>query len=129
MIGRSLSNRIKVERNAYYLRVCCTAINKRWRECFRTVTATTTTTRRCIRASIGQGHSRMFLFYFFIFCFCLIASVNRNIKKAMTTEDQQLIVQLEQKILKRKAQINEIEQSLPQKNSLCLKVCILYHLS
>lgn len=38
------------------------------------------------------------------------------------TEDQQLIAQLEQKILKRKAQLNEIEQSLPRKNSLYLKV-------
>lgn len=40
----------------------------------------------------------------------------------MTAEDQALVAQLEQKILKRKAQINEIEQSLPKKNSLYLKV-------
>lgn len=46
----------------------------------------------------------------------------RNSKKVMIPEDQQLVAQLEQKILKRKAQINEIEQSLPKKNSLYLKV-------
>lgn len=59
---------------------------------------------------------------FYVYFFVLIYLLRRSVKKAMTSEDQQLIAQLEQKILKRKAQINEIEQSLPKKNSLYLKV-------
>lgn len=51
---------------------------------------------------------------------CLI--LYRNQKKVKTSEDKQSIAQLENKLLKRKAQLNEIEQSLPQKNSLYLKV-------
>lgn len=47
-----------------------------------------------------------------------------NQRKNQNAEDRQTITQLEQKLLKRKAQLNEIEQSLPQKNSLYLKIIL-----
>lgn len=51
-------------------------------------------------------------------------TIFRNNKKIKTVEDKQRIAELENKLLKRKAQLNEIEQTLPQKNSLYLKVRI-----
>lgn len=39
-----------------------------------------------------------------------------------TPDDREAIAEIEKNVMKRKAQLYEIEQSLPQKNSLYLKV-------
>lgn len=39
-----------------------------------------------------------------------------------TSDDKEVVADLEKNIIKRKAQLHELEQSLPQKNSLYLKV-------
>lgn len=43
-------------------------------------------------------------------------------KDNLTEEQKKSIAELEKNIIKRKAQLYEIEQSLPQKNGLYLKV-------
>jgi hypothetical protein len=44
-------------------------------------------------------------------------------KKNPSPEEKEKFPELEKNMMKRKAQLYEIEQSLPQKNSLYLKVC------
>lgn len=44
---------------------------------------------------------------------------NKNIT---TPDDREVLAELKKNVMKRKAQLYEIEQSLPQKNSLYLKV-------
>ncbi|CRK96466.1 CLUMA_CG009889, isoform A [Clunio marinus] len=55
-----------------------------------------------------------------------IGQITKNLKgiKSTTSDDRTKIEELEKNMIKRKAQLYEIEQSLPQKNSMYLKVIL-----
>lgn len=55
-----------------------------------------------------------------MFFYFVLRYVTSNVT---TSDDKQTVADLEKNIIKRKAQLYELEQSLPQKNSLYLKVC------
>lgn len=63
----------------------------------------------------------MWIYDGFVVGFSLFRYKKANIT---TPDDREGIVELEKNVMKRKAQLYEIEQSLPQKNSLYLKVSI-----
>lgn len=62
--------------------------------------------------------------------FIIIRFLKSDSKKSSdNVTNKETINELEKSIMKRKAQLYEMEQSLPQKNSLYLKVCeLLTHL-
>lgn len=55
---------------------------------------------------------------------CVFFSPRYKKSNITTPDDRETVHELEKSVMKRKAQLYEIEQSLPQKNSLYLQVCI-----
>lgn len=60
-------------------------------------------------------------FHFFFLFF-------RAQKSGTTPEEKEQIAEIEKNVMKRKAQLYEIEQSLPQKNSLYLQVIFVFRI-
>lgn len=58
----------------------------------------------------------------YLFIFHSYSRCTKN--KRLTPEEKDTVVDLDKNMLKRKAQLHEIEQGLPQKNSLYLKIIL-----